>query len=312
VSVVTLPDELPVVVDEAAAVVASPATPPTATRAPRRRGTIRIVICCSIIACYAIGAVVGPILLDFDPVQTRTSMRLQPPLSRLEDGSFALFGTDQVGQDLFAQMLAGARISLLVGGATLVLAGLLGVTIGLVAGFFGGWSDSTLMRLADVQLTFPSILLAIFIAAVLGPSVVNVIIVLAISNWVTFARVNRSQVLSLKHREYVDAARTLNANNRHLMLRTIFPGCVAAMMVVATVELGHVILAEASLSFLGLGVPTDVPSWGTTISNGRNYLADAWWISTLPGIALAILVLTTGVLGDALRDRFDPRLRSAG
>lgn len=304
-------DELASVVVDGGVAVDDEADAPSL--APQHRtGRMRIVVCLCIIGCYAVAAVIGPILLHFDPVKTRTSMRLQPPFSRLEDGSFALLGTDQVGQDVFAQMLLGARISLLVGIATLVLAGLIGVTVGMVAGFFGGWSDSLLMRLADIQLTFPSILLAIFIAAVLGPSVVNVILVLAISNWVTFARVNRSQVLSLKHREYVDAARTLGAGNRHLMLRTIFPGCLAPVMVVATVELGHVILAEASLSFLGLGVPTSVPSWGVTISNGRSYLSDAWWISTLPGIALALLVMTTGVLGDALRDRYDPRLRSAG
>jgi peptide/nickel transport system permease protein len=299
----------------AAAELGSPlslAVAPAPVRSKRTSGRFRIVACLVIVGTYAIAAVVGPWIMDFDPVQTRTSMRLEPPFSRLEDGSFALFGTDQVGQDVFAQMLLGARISLLVGGATLVLAGLLGVTMGMLAGYFGGWSDSVLMRVADIQLTFPSILLAIFIAAVLGPSVVNVILVLAISNWVTFARVNRSQVLSLKHREYVDAARTLGAGHRHLMLRTVLPGCLAPILVVATVELGHVILAEASLSFLGLGVPTSQPSWGTTISNGRNYLADAWWISTIPGIALAILVLTTGVLGDALRDHYDPRLRSAG
>lgn len=307
----TISNELPPVVLDAATAVVSEVAPPR-SRLRRRTGRTRIIVCSCIIGCYAVAAVIGPILLDYDPVKTRTLMRLQPPFSRLEDGSFALFGTDQVGQDVFAQMLLGARISLLVGGATLVLAGLIGVSVGMIAGFFGGWSDSVLMRLADIQLTFPSILLAIFIAAVLGPSVQNVILVLAISNWVTFARVNRSQVLSLKHREYVDAARTLGAGNRHLMLRTIFPGCLAPVMVVATVELGHVILAEASLSFLGLGVPTSVPSWGVTISNGRNYLSDAWWISTLPGIALAILVMTTGVLGDALRDRYDPRLRSAG
>jgi peptide/nickel transport system permease protein len=133
--------------------------------------------------------------------------------------------------------------------------------------------------------------------------------VLAITNWVTFARVTRGQVLVLKNREYVDAARTLGAGDWHLVVKTIFPGVVAPAMVVATVELGHVILAEASLSFLGLGVPASVPSWGVTISNGRNYLGDAWWISTFPGIALASLVLTFGILGDALRDRFDPKLR---
>lgn len=291
---------------------AAVALEPTGAATPRAgsTGRLRIWICGVIVGFYAVAATLGPIIIDYDPTRTRTGDRLQPPFSRLSDGTFALFGTDQVGQDILAQMLLGARISLMVGIATLLLAGLIGVTIGMLAGFFGGWVDSVLMRLADVQLTFPSILLAIFIAAVLGPSVVNVILVLAISNWVTFARVTRGQVLTLKNREYVDAARTLGAGKAHQMLRSILPGCMAPIVVVATVELGHVILAEASLSFLGLGVPTSVPSWGMTIANGRNYLGDAWWISTLPGIALALLVLTSGVLGDTLRDRFDPRLRS--
>lgn len=273
-------------------------------------GTVRIYGCLVIIACYGLAAIFGPMIMRFDPVATRTADRLKPPGAQLSDGSTALFGTDQVGQDILAQMMQGARVSMAVGLCTLLLAGVIGVTIGLLAGFFGGWLDGVLMRLADIQLTFPSILLAIFIAALLGPSVVNVVVVLAISNWVTFARVTRSQVLSTRGREFVDASRTLGARTWHLIRRCILPACVAPVLVVATVELGHVILAEASLSFLGLGTPTSVPSWGVTIANGRNYLAEGWWISAIPGLALALLVLTFGVLGDALRDRFDPRLRS--
>lgn len=273
-------------------------------------GRSRIYGCLVIIAVYGLAAIFGPMITHFDPVATRTADRLKPPGSVLSDGSTAIFGTDQVGQDILAQMMQGARVSMAVGLCTLVLAGIIGVTIGLLAGFWGGWLDGVLMRLADIQLTFPSILLAIFIAALLGPSVVNVVVVLSISNWVTFARVTRSQVLSTKGREFVDASRTLGARTWHLIRRCILPACVAPVLVVATVELGHVILAEASLSFLGLGTPTSVPSWGVTIANGRNYLAEGWWISAIPGIALALLVLTFGVLGDALRDRFDPRLRS--
>lgn len=273
-------------------------------------GAVRIYVCLVIIAGYALAAVFGPMIARFDPVATRTADRLKPPGSVLSDGSTAIFGTDQVGQDILAQMMQGARVSMAVGVCTLLLAGVIGVTIGLSAGFFGGWLDGVLMRLADIQLTFPSILLAIFIAALLGPSVINVVVVLAISNWVVFARVTRSQVLSTRGREFVDASRTLGAGTWHLIRRCILPACVAPVLVVATVELGHVILAEASLSFLGLGTPASIPSWGVTIANGRNYLAEGWWISAIPGIALALLVLTFGILGDALRDRYDPRLRS--
>jgi peptide/nickel transport system permease protein len=284
----------------------------TAPPAPttRRHGSVRIRFALSVIAVYVVAAIVGPVLLAYDSVVTHTADRLLPPGSRTSDGGLAVFGTDQVGQDLLAQMLQGARVSIAVGVATLLLAGLIGVTAGVLAGYFGGFIDSVLMRLADVQLTFPSILLAIFIAALLGPSVVNVVIVLAVSNWVTFARVVRSQVLTVRGREYVDATRTLGAGTWHLIRRCVLPACVAPVLVVATVELGHVILAEASLSFLGLGTPTSVPSWGVTIANGRNYLAEAWWIATIPGLALALLVVAFGVLGDALRDRFDPRLKS--
>lgn len=281
--------------------------PAPATRPP---GTVRIRFALAVVAVYVVAAIVGPVLLAYDSVVTHTADRLLPPGSRTGDGGLAVFGTDQVGQDLLAQMLQGARVSIAVGVATLLLAGLIGVTVGVVAGYFGGWLDSVLMRVADVQLTFPSILLAIFIAALLGPSVVNVVIVLAVSNWVTFARVVRSQVLTVRGREYVDATRTLGAGTWHIVRRCILPACVAPVLVVATVELGHVILAEASLSFLGLGTPTSTPSWGVTIANGRNYLAEAWWIATIPGFALALLVVAFGVLGDALRDRFDPRMKS--
>jgi hypothetical protein len=182
----------------------------TAGRKRGKLGRLRIICSLAVVACYVVAAVIGPILLKYDPVATELKSRLKPPGTRLPDGSLAVFGTDQVGQDVLAQMMQGARVSITVGVATLVLAGLIGVAAGLAAGYFGGWLDAVLMRLADVQLTFPSILLAIFIASILGPSVVNVVIVLAISNWVTFARVTRSQVLGIKERDFVDATRTLH------------------------------------------------------------------------------------------------------
>lgn len=273
-------------------------------------GAVRIRGALIVIVVYVLAAVFGPWLVHYDPVATSVIDRLLPPGSTLSHGGIAFFGTDQVGQDVFAQSLQGARVSILVGVATLFLACAIGVTVGLVAGFFGGWLDNVLMRLADVQLTFPSILLAIFIAALLGPSVVNVVIVLAICNWVVFARLTRSQVLAVKHHDFVDATRILGARNWYLIRKCILPACASSLVVIATVELGHVILAEASLSFLGLGTPASMPSWGMTIANGRNYLSDAWWISTIPGVALAILIVSFGILGDALRDRYDPNLRN--
>ncbi|NJP97466.1 ABC transporter permease [Nonomuraea sp. FMUSA5-5] len=298
------------VLTKTAAPPAGDAVRPAAGRTRIRIGRLRVIASLSVIAFYVAAAVVGPILLKYDPVATDLGSRLKPPGTLLPNGHTAVFGTDQVGQDVLAQMMQGARVSITVGVATLVLAGVIGVAAGIAAGYFGGWLDMVLMRLADIQLTFPSILLAIFIASILGPSVVNVVIVLSISNWVTFARVTRSQVLGLKSRDFVDATRTLGARTWHLLTRSILPSMMAPILVVATVELGHVILAEASLSFLGLGTPSSTPSWGLTIANGRDYLSNAWWISTIPGLGLAALVISFGVLGDALRDRFDPRLRS--
>lgn len=273
--------------------------------------TLRIVFPLIIIGLYVLGAIFVPILYNFDPLRVDVTARLLPPGSTLPDGSIAIFGTDQVGQDLFAQMMAGTRVSLVVGALTLVFAGIVGVLLGLLAGHFGGTLDTVLMRIADIQLAFPAILLAILIASVLGQGLMNVIIVLSIANWVIIARVTRSQVLTLKNREYVEAARTLGASNAHLIFRTLFPGALAPILVILTVEFGQVILAEAALSFLGVGVPLGVPSLGSTIANGTAHLTTAWWISTLPGIVLLILVLATGLLGDAIRDRLDPRLRSA-
>lgn len=291
----------------AAPAPAEPSSPRVKRRRPRKT---RLVIAGMVIGIYVLAALVGPLVVQYDAVATSPIDRLLPPGSILSNGDRALLGTDSVGRDVFAQILQGARISIMVGVASLALAGTIGITIGVLAGYFGKKIDAVLMRLADIQLTFPSVLLAIFIAAIIGPSVRNVIIVLGVSNWVVFARVARGQVLANKGRDYVDASRTLGASHWHLLRHCILPACFAPLMVVATVELGSVILAEASLSFLGLGTPQTTPSWGLTIANGRDYLGSAWWISTMPGIALALLVVAFGTLGDELRDRFDPKLKN--
>jgi len=274
----------------------------------RGRSDLGIWIPLIICAVYVLAAVFGPVLLGFDPVATSPRNRLLPPMSVLSDGSLALLGTDSVGRDLFAQLLAGARISLVVGATTLLLASVIGLVLGTIAGYAGGWADALIMRIADIQLGFPSILLAVLVAAVLGPSLTNVVLVLAVTRWVVFARVARAQTLAVKSRTFVDASRTLGASNLHIIVNCILPALVAPVLVVATVQFGLVIVAEASLSFLGLGLPVGIPTWGGTISAGRNYLGNAWWISTMPGLALSLLVVSVGVLGDTLRDRFDPNL----
>lgn len=280
-------------------------------RARRWASHARVVFPLLVIGLLGIGAVIVPFLYDYDPLHADLLVRLKPPGTILTDGSIAVFGTDQIGSDLFAEMMAGTRVSLIVGLSTLLIAGLAGGTLGLIAGYFGSWLDTVLMRIADIQLAFPSILLAILLVSVLGQGILNVIIVLSISNWVIFARVIRSQVLALKSREYVEAARTLGASHFHIIFRTVLPGCIAPLLVIASVEFGYVVLAEAALSFLGVGAPFGTPSLGSTISAGTQYLSSAWWISTIPGLLLLVLVLATGVLGDALRDHLDPLLRSA-
>lgn len=282
---------------------------PQSVRARRRSTRSWTIVPLAIIVIYLIAAVAGPVLAGYNPGFTDTGNRLLPPFSHRDSGEFVLFGTDQVGQDLLGQILQGARVSMGVGAATLLCASVLGIVAGVLSGYFGGWIDSVVMRLADVQLAFPGILLAVLVASVLGQSILNVIIVLSIAGWVTFARVTRGQVLAAKNSDYVDAARALGAKSWHIIRTAILPACVAPLMVIAALDMGAIILAEASLSFLGLGTPASAASWGGTIANGREYLGTAWWISSIPGIFLAILVVAFGLLGDALRDHLDPRLK---
>jgi peptide/nickel transport system permease protein len=274
-------------------------------RRPRR--TVRILGTAMPLLIFVLVAIVGPMILPYDAITTHTGDRLKAPGSVLSDGSIAVLGTDQVGRDLLAQVLQGARISLLVAAGTILAAGLIGLTVGVLSGFYGGALDMLSMRLADIQLGFPTILLAILIAAILGPSVTNVIITLSIARWVTYGRVSRASALTIREREFVLAARALGASDRRLLSRHILPSTLTPLIVIATVEVGLVIISEASLSFLGLGTPPDQPSWGLIIANGRAYLNSAWWISTMPGVALSLVVLSVGIFGDRLRNFIDPR-----
>ncbi|OZM77141.1 ABC transporter permease [Pseudonocardia sp. MH-G8] len=259
---------------------------------------------------YLLVAVFGPLIIQYDGVGTNIGDRLLPPLSTTTTGATAWFGTDQVGRDLLAQVVQGARVSLLVATGTILIGGGVGLLLGMVAGYFGGVIDTVIMRLADIQLAFPGILLAILLAAVLGPSLLNVIVVLAVLRWVVFARLVRGSTLGTRGREFVDSARVLGVGTPRILRRYILPAVLTPFIVTATVQVGLMIVAEASLSFLGLGVPPSTASWGTTIANGREYLSTAWWIATLPGVVLALVVLSLGILGDQLRDRLDPKLRS--
>lgn len=294
----------------------APSGVPAAEAAARRRRRLRrwrgVIVWAAPLVVYVLIALVGPLLIAYDPITVHLGQRLKPPGTVLSTGARAWLGTDQVGQDLLAQVVRGARISLAIGLTTVLVAGLVGSLLGMLAGYAGGPVDMVLMRLADVQLAFPSILLAILIAGVLGPSVTNVVITLSLTRWVIFARVARATTLATKEREFVTAAQASGAGHTRILGRHLAPSVVAPFLVIATVEMGLMIIAEASLSFLGLGISGADPSWGYVIANGRDYLDTAWWISTIPGLALSAVVLTIGMFGDRVRDALDPRLAHRG
>jgi len=249
-----------------------------------------------------IGSIFAPLFVSADPNKQNIRQRLRPP-AWMDKGSLDHpLGTDQVGRDLFARILYGGRVCLLVGFSAVIISGTLGVAIGLVAGYFGGRLDSFIMRTADVQLGFPIILLAILLVAILGPGLVNLIIVLAIGSWVVYARTTRVMVLSLKEMEFVTAAKAIGSSDLHIMLSYILPNLLNPIIVIATLQIGQMILLESALSFLGLGVQPPTPSWGVMIADARNYIYRAWWLVSFPGLTLALLVLGSNLLGDGLRD----------
>src|SRR5512145_1161734 len=256
-----------------------------------------------------VAALAAPAIAPHDPVRQSLRARLSPPTLAGADGKAHLLGTDHLGRDVLSRTIHGARVSLLVGFAAVLVGGIVGASLGLLAGFRGGWTDSTIMTLADAQLAFPFILLAIGIIAVLGPSFPTLIVVIGLSGWVAYARILRVQVLTLRSREFVDAILALGGSTGRVVLRHILPNVVSSLVVIATLELARAIVLEATLSFLGLGVQPPTPSWGGMVHEGREYLDSAWWISTAPGIVLMLTSIIVSRTGDWLRDLLDPTLR---
>lgn len=251
----------------------------------------------------------GDALAPHDPNLQSLRLRLKPPV--WQEGAEAGYwlGTDALGRDILSRIIYGARVSLLVGLLAVLVQGAIGVLVGLFAGYFGGWVDNVLMRIADIQQSIPFLILAVAVAAVLDASLTNIIIVLGVTGWVTYGRVVRGQVLSLRERQFVEAARALGAGHLSIIFRHILPNTTASITVIGTLTISTMILAEASLSFLGLGVPPPDATWGGMVADGRNYLSSAWWVSVLPGIAIFLTVLSINLVGDKLRDILDPTLR---
>lgn len=264
-----------------------------------------------ILVCVAFAAIFGHWISPLDPNRQDIMTRLADPFTEGRRNAFFLLGTDGLGRDVLSRLLYGARISLLVGVCAIMVGGTIGVVAGLVAGYFGGWIDDVIMRLGDIQLAFPFILLAIMFLVILGPGVMNIIIVLGVGQWVTYARIVRAQTLSLREKEYVEAARALGDSTFLIIFRTILPNIIAPLTVIASFNVASVILSEASLSFLGLGVPPNVPTWGAMLADSRDQLlANKWWLAFFPGIAIVLTVLSFNILGDWLRDFLDPRLKT--
>jgi len=263
-----------------------------------------------VVLVVVLTAMLAPWVSPFDPIeQDIGDRRLKPPGWREESGRIHLLGTDHLGRDLLARIVHGAQPALLVGFAAVVISGVLGMIAGLLSGYFGGKIDDVLMRLADIQLAFPFILLAIAVIGVLGPSLKTIIVVIGVSSWVVYARVVRGTVLTLREREFVHAALALGSRDGRVLVRHVLPNALTPWLVVATLDMARVIVIESALSFLGLGVQPPTPTWGGMLADGRVYISTAWWLATFPGLAILITVLGINLFGDGLRDTLDPRLK---
>jgi peptide/nickel transport system permease protein len=272
----------------------------------RGRGSPTAVAGALILAVVVLASLLAPLLTATDPLKPSFSRRLQPPWG-LGGRPPSVLGTDNLGRDIFARLLHGGRISLLLATSAVLLAAGAGIVVGLLAGCVGGRIDDVVMRVADVQLAFPVIMLAIAIVAVVGTSPAALVGVLALSGWVLYARTIRANVLTIRQLEYVEAARTLGASDGRLIARHILPNTLAPILVIGSSQFATMVLLESGLSFLGMGIQPPQPSWGTMLAEGRDYLSNAWWLATVPGVAISLVVLGANLLGDGLRDLTDPR-----
>ncbi len=283
----------------AAALAPAPAVPRARRRLPlNRSGAFGLIVVGLVVAVAAL----APLLAPYGPVEGDLSRSLQPP-SRSH-----WFGSDQLGRDLFTRILYGARVSLAIGLATVGVSGALGLVVGIISGYLGGKTDAVLMRLVDVQLSFPFILLALTVNAILGIGLQNIILTLIITGWVVYARLVRGEVLALKTLDYVEAARALGAPEARIVTRHLLPNLWTPVIILSSLQVAQFIVAEAAISFLGFGVQPPTASWGNMLNEGKTYIYNAWWMTTFPGLALVVTALGVNLVGDWLRDTLDPRL----
>lgn len=274
-----------------------------------------------ILLVLVVPAIFADVIAPHSPTVGSLSNRLQPPIGSgaeivdgvtlSESGSWAHpLGTDKQGRDVLSRIIYGARVSLTVASISILIAGIIGTTLGLVAGYFGGNIDHLIMRLVDIALSIPGILLALVLAVALGPSFQTVIIVIVVVFWSRYARLVRGETLSIKSQDFINRARVAGASNFRIITRHVFPNVVNTIIVLATLEVGQVILLEASLSFLGAGLPRPTPAWGLMVADGRDLIVSSWWVAFFPGIAILLAVLSMNLMGDWLRDKLDPKLRN--
>ena len=262
-----------------------------------------------ILTLVVLMAIFADVLAPFDPNGINIVDRLSPRCSE-KNGVYHVLGTDALGRDILSRIIYGSRISLLIGVCAVCVGALVGVTFGLLSGFKGGAWDNVIMRITDVQLAIPFLILALAVIAILGNGLVNVVMVIGLTSWMLYARTVRAEVMSIKNQDFVLMAKAMGVSETKIMLRHILPNVSSSIIVISSLQVARVILFEASLSFLGLGVPPDITTWGSMISDGRNYLNNAWWIATIPGLAIFFTVIGINLVGNRIRDLLDPKLKA--
>jgi peptide/nickel transport system permease protein len=294
-------------VDPMESATALPVAEPRAWRRLRDRGLP--VIPLGIITIFVLIAILAPVISPADPEEQSLRSRFRPPVWDVRGSWQHPLGTDRLGRDMLSRIFYGSRVSLTAGVVTVLLASAFGAAVGLVAGYYGGRMDAVLMRLTDATMSFPVILLALILAVTVGPSFANVVVAIAVILWARYARVIRGQVLTLMELDFIAQARIAGAGAWRVISRHLLPNTLNTLVVLVTLQIGYVIIVEASLSFLGAGIPPPTPAWGSMIAEGREFVTSAWWVSFFPGLAILLVVLAFNLLGDWLRDTLDPKLR---